>query len=275
VEWAVLGLTILFAIMTYIVVQGTRAAMAWRKAAAAGDVKVIRDIVEDALTGWRSIKRPKEVPPDVWRGIQSMQLVEVGPEFVRVSCQAEGDYKLVNGRWFEQASPLHEGMAITARALDMLLYELPHFKAGRVQIDVYTTFREAGGAPRREWSHRDAEHRGRRQSQQRCLVIRQRLHHWRRFHHRKCGPELGHYEDTNVVDQRDARNGRDGRSVLICQPVWRDRVRVSAAHADLHGDTQHRFKCQQQSEHHAHPCDVCRRCGLPRLERGLHSDLAE
>ena len=149
-EWAVLGLTILFAIMTYIVVQGTRAAMAWRKAAAAGDVKVIRDIVEDALTGWRSIKRPKEVPPDVWRGIQSMQLVEVGPEFVRVSCQAEGDYKLVNGRWFEQASPLHEGMAITARALDMLLYELPHFKAGRVQIDVYTTFREAGAAPRRE-----------------------------------------------------------------------------------------------------------------------------
>ena len=148
-EWAVLGLTILFAIMTYIVVQGTRAAMAWRKAAAAGDVKVIRDIVEDTLSSWRSTKRPKEVPPDVWRGIQSVQLVEVGPEFVRVSCQAEGDYKLVNGRWFEQASPLQEGMAITSRALDMLLYELPHFKAGRVQIDVYTTFRETGTATRR------------------------------------------------------------------------------------------------------------------------------
>lgn len=148
-EWAVLGLTILFAIMTYIVVQGTRAAMAWRKAAAEGDVKVIKDIVQDSLYGWRSTKRPKEVSPDVWRGVQSMQLVEVGPELVRVSCQAEGDYKLVNGRWFEQASPLQEGMAITARALDMLLYELPHFKAGRVQIDVYTTFRESGAATRR------------------------------------------------------------------------------------------------------------------------------
>lgn len=148
-EWAVLGLTIFFVILTYIVVQGTRAAMAWRKAAAAGDVKVIHDIVEDSLNGWRSMKRPKEVPPEVWRGIQSMKLVEVGSEFVRVSCQAEGDYKLVNGRWFEQASPLQEGMAITARVLDMLLYELPHFKVGRVQIDVYTTFRETGAATRR------------------------------------------------------------------------------------------------------------------------------
>jgi hypothetical protein len=149
VEWAVLGLTIFGAILTYIVVQGTRAALAWRKAAAAGDVKVIGEIVEGALTAWRSAKRPKEVAPDVWRGIQSMQLVEVGPEFVRVSCQAEGDYKLVNGRWFEQASPLQEGMATTARALEMLLYELAHFSAGRVQVDVYTTFRETGAATRR------------------------------------------------------------------------------------------------------------------------------
>ena len=36
-EWAVLGLFIMFVIVTYIVVQGTRAALAWRKAAAEGD----------------------------------------------------------------------------------------------------------------------------------------------------------------------------------------------------------------------------------------------
>ena len=47
-EWAVLGLFIMFLIVTYIVVQGTRAALAWRQAAASGDVKVIREIVEDA-----------------------------------------------------------------------------------------------------------------------------------------------------------------------------------------------------------------------------------
>jgi hypothetical protein len=148
-EWAVLGLSILFVIITYIVVQGTRAAMAWRNAAAAGDVKVIRDIVDGALSAWGSMKRPKDVAPEIWRGIQSIQIVEVAPEFVRVSCQAEGEYKLLNGRWVETANPLQEGMAMTARALDMLLYELPHFKADRVQVDVYTTFREAAAATRR------------------------------------------------------------------------------------------------------------------------------
>jgi ketosteroid isomerase-like protein len=143
VEWAVLGLFITFLIVTYIVVQGTRAALAWRKAAAEGDVKVIRDIVEDSLGVWRSMKRPKDAPAEVWRGIQSMQIVEVDAELIRVSCQAEGDYKLVNGRWVETANPLHEAMAITAKALDMLLYELPHYKPGRVQIDAYMTMREA------------------------------------------------------------------------------------------------------------------------------------
>ncbi len=123
--------------------------MAWRNAAAAGDVKVIRDIVDGALSAWCSMKRPKDIAPEVWRGVQSMQIVEVAPEFVRVSCQAEGEYKLLNGRWVETANPLQEGMAITARALDMLLYELPHFKADRVQVDVYTTFREAAAKTRR------------------------------------------------------------------------------------------------------------------------------
>lgn len=142
-EWAVLGLFILFLILTYIVVQGTRAALAWRKAAAEGDVKVILHIVEDSLAAWRSIKRPKEVPADVWRGIQSLQVVEVDAELVRVSCQAEGDYRLLNGRWVETANALHEAMATTAKGLDMLLYELPHYKPGRVQIDAYMTMREA------------------------------------------------------------------------------------------------------------------------------------
>ena len=148
-EWAVLGLFILFLIVTYIVVQGTRAALAWRKAAAEGDVKVIRDIVEDSLGAWRSMKRPKEVPAEVWRGIQSMQIVEVDAEVVRVSCQAEGDYRLLNGRWVETANPLHEAMAVAAKGLDVLLYELPHYKPGRVQIDAYMTMREADHATER------------------------------------------------------------------------------------------------------------------------------
>lgn len=148
-EYAVLGISIVFLILTYIVVQGTRAALAWRKAAASGDVKVIRDIVEDSLRSWRSSKRPKEVPVEVWRGIQTMEIVEVDAQLVRVSCHAEGGYRMVDGRWVETANALQEAMAITVRALDMLLYELFHHKPERVQVDVHTTFREEGGATRR------------------------------------------------------------------------------------------------------------------------------
>ncbi len=148
-EWALLGLSILFFIVAFIMVQGTRAALAWRKAAEEGDVKVIRDIIEDAISVWRSVKRPKEVAPDVWRGVQSMQAVDVAADFVRVSCQAESEYKLLDGKWIETSNPLQEGIAISARVADMLFYELPHFRPAKIQIDIYTSFRETDNAPQR------------------------------------------------------------------------------------------------------------------------------
>ncbi len=149
-EWGIAAIGILFLFLAYIVVQGTRAATAWRRAAAAGDVEVIRRILDDAISAWGAMRRPKEVAPDVWRGVQSMETVDVGPDFVRVSCQAEGEYRLAGGRWVETASALQEAIAITARAADMLLYELPHFKPDQVQVDVYTTFRTPQGAARRQ-----------------------------------------------------------------------------------------------------------------------------
>ncbi|MBI2913042.1 MAG: hypothetical protein HYY03_03900 [Chloroflexi bacterium] len=144
-EWAVAGIGVFFLFLAYIVVQGTRAATAWRKAAAAGDVDVIRRIIEEGIAAWRSMKRPQEVASEVWRGVQSMEVVAVAAGSARVSCQAESEYRLLNGRWVEMANPLQQGMAITARAADMLLYELPHLRLERVQIDIYTTFREADG----------------------------------------------------------------------------------------------------------------------------------
>jgi hypothetical protein len=148
--WAVLGLGILFLIVTYIILQGTRAALAWREAAAKGDVKVIRDIVEDCIKGWSGQKRPKPVAPETWRGIQSMQLVDVDPGYVRVSVIAESEYRMENGAWVEIRNPLHEGFAITAKAADMLFYELPHYRPERLQVDVYAQYRSEDGATRRE-----------------------------------------------------------------------------------------------------------------------------
>ena len=148
--YAVLGLFIMFLIVTYIVVQGTRAALAWRQAAAEGDVEVIRTIVSDAISVWNSQKRPKPVAPEVWRGIQSMQLLDVHPAYVRVSCLAESEYKMQDGRWIEIRNPLQEGFAITVKAADMLFYELPHYQPDSIQVDVYTAYRSEGGATRRE-----------------------------------------------------------------------------------------------------------------------------
>jgi hypothetical protein len=149
-QWALLGIFIAVSLLAYIIIQGTRAALAWRDAAKMGDTKVIRDIVEDALKMWGSQKRPKPVAPEIWRGIQSMQLTAVAPDYVRVSCVAESEHKMIDGLWVEIRNPLQEGIAITARAADMLFWELPHFRPERIQIDVYTDYRDDEGRTRRE-----------------------------------------------------------------------------------------------------------------------------
>lgn len=140
-QWALLGMAIVFILVAYLIMQGTRATMAWRKAAADGDVKIIAEIVEDSLKDWRSKKKPKEVAADTWRGLQSAQLVEVAADFVRVSCQAESDYRLEKGTWVELSNPLQTGMTITAKVAEMVLYDLPYFRPPRIQVDIYTTFR--------------------------------------------------------------------------------------------------------------------------------------
>src|SRR3970040_2221863 len=152
-EWGILAVAVIFVGVGYIVLQGTRASMAWRKAASGGDVDVIRQILEDAIASWRSVKRPKEVAPDVWRSVQSVALVDVagvsapaGAHLVAsVSCQVESEYRLLDGRWLEVSSPLQGGFAVTARLADMLLYDVPNLRLDSVRIDVHTTFRDADG----------------------------------------------------------------------------------------------------------------------------------
>ena len=143
--WAILGLFILFLFVSYIIVQGTRSALAWRTAANEGDVKVIRDILEDAIKAWSAQKRPKEVRVEVWRGIQGMQAIDVAAGYLHVSTNAASEYRQDAGRWVEVSNPLQEGTEITARAIDMLLYELPHYRPEAVHVDVYTQYRDEAG----------------------------------------------------------------------------------------------------------------------------------
>jgi len=148
-QWAVLGITIAFLLFAWLIVQGTRAALAYRRAAAAGNLDVVRQILEDSIASWRSMKRPKEAPAEVWRGLQSMELLDFGADHARLSVLAESEYKFMDGAWRESTSPLQEGMAISAKAIDMFLYELPNLKLASVQVEVYTSFREADGSAER------------------------------------------------------------------------------------------------------------------------------
>lgn len=145
-EWGILAVGLIFIVVAYVVLQGTRASMAWRKAAAAGDVDVIRQMLEEAIASWRSVKRPEDVAPDVWRGVQSVELIDVAPDSARVSCQVEGEYHRLDGRWAEVTSPLQMGMAVTTRLVDALLYDVPNLHLASVRVDVYSTFRDAEGS---------------------------------------------------------------------------------------------------------------------------------
>lgn len=146
-QWGILAIVIVFLIVAYIVLQGTRASLAWRRAAARGDIEVIRQMLEEALSVWAGTKRPKELTPEVWRAVQSAELVDLGPDSARVSCQVESEYRLVDGRWLETTSLLQVAFAATARLADMLLYDVPNLRLASARVDVYTTFREPEGPP--------------------------------------------------------------------------------------------------------------------------------
>ncbi len=148
-QWGILAIIIVFIVVGYIVLQGTRVSLAWKKAAAGGDVGVIRQMLEESIDSWRSAKHPKEVALDVWRGVQSVELVDVASDSARVSCQVESEYRLVDGRWVEITSLLQEGLAVTVRLVDMILYDVPNLSLAAVRIDVHTTFRDPDGPSQR------------------------------------------------------------------------------------------------------------------------------
>jgi hypothetical protein len=77
--------------------------------------------------------------------VQTVELIDVDAEGARVSCSAEGEVALVEGRRIETSSPLEEGKKITMKIADLMLYEVPNVKLERVQIDVYTSFRDESG----------------------------------------------------------------------------------------------------------------------------------
>jgi hypothetical protein len=145
VEYGIAVVAVFVFLIAYVILQETRAQMHWRKLVSEGNVDAVRQLLEDEIERWHTERVPKGMPALLWHGIQTVELIDVTADAARLNCSAEGEYQLVGGRRLETSSPLAEGKKITMKLADMVLYEVPNLKLGRVQVDVYTSFRDDEG----------------------------------------------------------------------------------------------------------------------------------
>jgi hypothetical protein len=144
-EWGILIVLLLLLFTGFVIVQETAAQMHWRGLVEHGDVDAIRTLVETEIENWHKARVPRDTSALLWHGVQTVELLDVTADSALVSCNAEGENALVSGRRVETSSPLSEGMKITKKVAEMMLYDVPNVKLDRAQIDVYTSFRDQLG----------------------------------------------------------------------------------------------------------------------------------
>ena len=144
-EWGILVIVLLLLFTGFVIVQETARQMHWRGLVENGDLDAIRTLIEEQVELWHESRVPRGTSALLWHGVQTLELLDVTPTAARVSCNADGEYALVSGRRVETSSPLAEGMKITKRVAEMMLYDVPNVKLDQVQIDVYTSFRDENG----------------------------------------------------------------------------------------------------------------------------------
>lgn len=120
---------------------------AWRNRVASGDTDIIGALIEEALEHWRRGRPPRDVPANLWAGVQAAQLVAVTPDSATLSAAAESAFRTENGQRTQVASALDEGIALASKLIDMMLYDVPNLRLGFVRVDVYSTFTGADGTP--------------------------------------------------------------------------------------------------------------------------------
>ena len=138
--------SLLLAFIAYIIVQETRTHRFWQRKVEEGDLEMIKQLVQVEVERWRTERPPKGTPASVWQGIQNVEIVEIGVDYLRASTTAEPQFALVGGERRQVSNAVEEAKRVTARLAERLLYDIPHVRAQRVQIDVYSTFHEPDGS---------------------------------------------------------------------------------------------------------------------------------
>ncbi|HZP56576.1 MAG TPA: hypothetical protein VFC53_03365 [Dehalococcoidia bacterium] len=146
---AIAVILLLFLAVGWVILQGTRAQLYWRRRVEEGDVEAIRMLVADEVARWKTMRMPRGAAPAAWHGVQGAELVDISPDRVRVNASAEGQYAGMGAERRETSSPLQEAMAVTARLAEMLLYDIPNVRLPYAQVDVYSTYRDEHGAAQR------------------------------------------------------------------------------------------------------------------------------
>lgn len=120
---------------------------AWRRRVEAGDTDIVAALIEEALATWRRGRPPRGTPASLWAGVQAAQLIAVEPDGATLSTSAEAEFRTEGGSRVQVASALDEAIAIAARLLDMIMYDVPNLRLGYTRVDVYSTFSGADGTP--------------------------------------------------------------------------------------------------------------------------------
>jgi hypothetical protein len=144
--WGVFAVIALGLLLTYIIWQETRSHLHWRALVAQGNVWAIHELVCAEIERWHRMRPPRGVALALWAGVQTVELVAIGSDYVQVACGTEGEYRMVGTRREQVVSPLHAAMRLAAKAIEMLMYDIPEVKLGLVRVDVYSTFPTAGGS---------------------------------------------------------------------------------------------------------------------------------
>src|SRR6266568_3866388 len=143
--WGIIALLALGLLLTYIIWQETRSHLRWRELVTAGNVWAIHELVRAEIERWHRMRPPPGIPLPIWGGVQTAALVAPGHDHIQVACGTEGEFRMVGARREQVATPLEAAMGLTAKLVEMVMYDIPEVKIGVVRVDVYSTFPSVTG----------------------------------------------------------------------------------------------------------------------------------
>ena len=122
----------------------------WRRRVASGDDGIVGALILEATAAWRVARPPREMPANLWAGVQRSELVAMTTQTATVQSSAEGEFRFADGRREQVSSALDEAQVLAAKLAEMMLYDIPNLSLGSVRVDVYSTFTADDGAAQQQ-----------------------------------------------------------------------------------------------------------------------------